>query len=238
MKQYSNHEIADVYPMMSDKELQALISSMEVDGYDENQPIYLFEDKILDGRNRYKAVKEAGVEPAFKVFEGTYEEAEKKSRLLNSNRRHMSTSQKAMIAAMEIQKSREDTNRKKITIPKASTIYAVSSRSISEELQILQEDESIANLVFNGKCNLKGAKFKLEEIERIKNPPKEIDEQFSGQQQQERSAVLDNALADADNQYESMQVTNPSNNLLAELEEKLLKCMEEKESLMKTYMAS
>ncbi|WP_434657340.1 hypothetical protein [Sulfurimonas sp. NW9] len=232
MKQYSNHKIADVYPMMSDKELQALISSMEVDGYDESQPIYLFEDKILDGRNRYKAAQEAGVEPAFKVFEGTYEEAEKKSILLNSNRRHMSTSQKAMIAAMEIQKSRDDTGRKKITIPKASIIYAVSPRSISEALQILQEDESIAKLVFDGKCNLKGAKFKIEEIERIKNPPKEIDEQFSSQQQQERNSVLDNALTNADNQYESIQVNMPNNSVIVELQEKLRKCMEEKQMLL------
>lgn len=232
MKQYSNHEIADVYPMMSDKELQALISSMEAGGYDENQPIYLFEDKILDGRNRYKATKEAGIEPAFKVFEGTYKEAEKKSILLNSNRRHMSISQKAMIAAMQIQKSREDENRKKITIPRASIIYAVSPRSISDALQILQEDKSIANLVFKGKCNLKGAKFKLEEIERIKNPPKEIDEQFSGQQQQERNTILDNSLTNADNQYESMQITMPNNNSHIELEEKLRKCIEEKQMLL------
>jgi len=237
MKKYSNHEIADIYPMMSNHEMQALISSIEIDGYDENQPIYLFEDKILDGRNRYKATQEAGVEPAFKIFERTYEEAEKKSISLNSNRRHMSISQKAMIAAMKIQKSREDENKKKITIPRASVIYAVSSRSINDALQVLKEDESIANLVFNGKCNLKGAKFKLEEIERIKNPPKEIEEQFSGQQQ-EISNVLDDALADADKQYESLQVSNPANNLLAELEEKYQKCMEEKEALIKTNMAS
>tara|TARA_R110000803_G_C11958983_1_gene318489 strand:- start:596 stop:1522 length:927 start_codon:yes stop_codon:yes gene_type:complete len=44
-------------------------------GYDINQPITLWQGKILDGRHRYEAAKIAGVEPVFFLWEGTTLEA-------------------------------------------------------------------------------------------------------------------------------------------------------------------
>jgi len=66
------HEYANIYPLMTGKPFDNLVSSIKKRGL--NHDIALFEEKILDGRNRYKACIEAGVEPRFKTVTGTQEE--------------------------------------------------------------------------------------------------------------------------------------------------------------------
>jgi len=57
------------------------------------------EDAILDGRNRHAAALEAGVTPTFTTFSGTPQEALQYAVRSNLHRRHLTTSQRAMIAA-------------------------------------------------------------------------------------------------------------------------------------------
>jgi len=45
------HEAANIFPMMSDAELDDLTESIRANG--QRHPILLYEGKILDGRNRY-----------------------------------------------------------------------------------------------------------------------------------------------------------------------------------------
>ena len=67
------------------------------------EKIILFEGLILDGRNRYLALKIAGVplvyEDHFKRFRGTEAEALRLVAALNLRRRHLSASQRALIAS-------------------------------------------------------------------------------------------------------------------------------------------
>ncbi len=65
------HPIAAVWPMMSDSEYGALLNSMRDIGYDPHKPVILYEGKILDGRNRYKAARELGLEPVTRVWTDT-----------------------------------------------------------------------------------------------------------------------------------------------------------------------
>ncbi len=67
---HDTHAIADVFPMMTDDEHGALVRSMRDCGYDESKPVVLFEGKILDGRNRYRAALEAEVQPHFREWTG------------------------------------------------------------------------------------------------------------------------------------------------------------------------
>lgn len=54
------HQAADLFPLMSDDELQALADDIAANGL--NQPIVTYEGRILDGRNRARACEMAGVE--------------------------------------------------------------------------------------------------------------------------------------------------------------------------------
>ena len=91
------HSIADIFPMMSDDELDRLAEDIRAHGL--REPIWLHSDgRIIDGRNRYLACQRLGREPATRTFEG--EDAELLAFVLSHNlhRRHLNESQRAMVA--------------------------------------------------------------------------------------------------------------------------------------------
>lgn len=51
MKEYEFHERANIFPLMEEEELDELIANIEK--IELLEPIVLYEDKILDGKNRY-----------------------------------------------------------------------------------------------------------------------------------------------------------------------------------------
>lgn len=67
---YEDHPIAALMPLMQPAELDELVLSMRTHGYDIAHPILLLDGKILDGRNRYRAAKLAGVLPTFGTVDG------------------------------------------------------------------------------------------------------------------------------------------------------------------------
>ena len=92
---YADHPYANLFPLMSSAELRELATDIKANG--QQEPILLYEDLILDGRNRYRACKLAGVEPKTEQWVG------KGSALdyvvsLNLHRRHLSEVQKVTIA--------------------------------------------------------------------------------------------------------------------------------------------
>ena len=92
----SSHPAAELFPFMSDEELAELAADIRAHGLLE--PIVLLDGLVLDGRNRLRACEAAGVEPRFVDWDGTGDPA---VWVISKNlkRRHLSTSQRAMVAA-------------------------------------------------------------------------------------------------------------------------------------------
>ena len=67
------HKFAELLPLMSESEFAALKADLAVNP--QTDKIVLFEGKILDGRNRYRALIELKKEPQFKEFKGTEAQA-------------------------------------------------------------------------------------------------------------------------------------------------------------------
>ena len=96
MKVYDkeSHEFADIFPMIEGQQLEQLKADIKEHGL--LQPIVLFEGKILDGRNRYTACKQLGLEPKLETYSGSKPLEYVIS--LNLQRRHLKPDQRAVLA--------------------------------------------------------------------------------------------------------------------------------------------
>jgi len=106
------HELANLLPMIDGNRFAELREDICKNGILE--PIKLFEGRILDGRNRYKAGKEIGYRFSaedFEVFEGDYAAAEAYVFSTNFLRRQLTNAQKNEIIKTMIEKYPGESNR-------------------------------------------------------------------------------------------------------------------------------
>jgi len=92
----SFHSLADIFPLMSEAEFSGLKADMAEHG--QLEVIVTLDGQILDGRNRYNACRELGIEPALVEWNGV---GSPQAFVISHNlhRRHLNESQRAMIAA-------------------------------------------------------------------------------------------------------------------------------------------
>lgn len=117
-KSLAHHEYARLFPMLSDEEVQELADDIAKNGL--RIPIVIdADDKILDGRNRAAACAIAGVEPVYEPFIGSDEDKLAFVVSCNIHRRHLTTSQRASVAAKLMPIYEEQAaKRQKATQPK------------------------------------------------------------------------------------------------------------------------
>jgi ParB-like chromosome segregation protein Spo0J len=95
MTEMTFHRFAAIFPMMRPAEFEALVADVLEHGV--REPIILYDGQILDGRNRFIAAGEAGVDVRYETYSGEDPIAYVVSR--NLHRRHLDESQRAMVAA-------------------------------------------------------------------------------------------------------------------------------------------
>jgi len=88
------HPVADIFPMMDEPEYEALKQDIMEHGLLE--PVWLYEDQILDGRNRWLACQQLEKEAKTREYKGKDPVAFVVS--MNLKRRHLNSGQKATAA--------------------------------------------------------------------------------------------------------------------------------------------
>ena len=148
---YDAHELALVFPRMSEPEFAAFKEDIRENG--QHEPILLYEGKILDGLHRYRACQELGRELRVVRFEGNARAAASLVLGRNFHRRHLTTSQRALVAA-EMCKLRPRGNTGTspyLTAAQASALMSVGEDLVKDAKHLLRGgDEELIRSVRDG----------------------------------------------------------------------------------------
>lgn len=90
------HPVAELFPAMNDDEFEAFKDDIRQHG--QQVPILVQHGQLIDGRHRYRACLELGIEPMVEEVPEN-ESIERLVISLNQHRRHLTESQRAMLAA-------------------------------------------------------------------------------------------------------------------------------------------
>lgn len=175
MNQYEDHPIAGIFPMLPQDKLNDLAEDIHAHGL--KQDITLYEDKILDGRNRYRACLQAGVNPTFVVYAGDDPVGHVLS--LNQHRRHLTPSQLAGIAAAAMPHFQAEAKKRQVRKPRsvpaivpeqkfdaraaAAAAVGVSPRYVSDACRLKEQDPELAEKVKSGDLSLPAAMRQMRE---------------------------------------------------------------------------
>jgi hypothetical protein len=123
----SFHPISEIFPLIEGAEFEALVADIKANGLLE--PIWLHPDgRIIDGRNRYRACQECGIEPAYRTWGG---DGSLVSFVvsLNLRRRHLTASQRAALAVdLEPHYAAEARERQLATLKRGAEQQPVSPK--------------------------------------------------------------------------------------------------------------
>jgi phage N-6-adenine-methyltransferase len=137
-----SHKYAELFPLIQNADFEEFKIDIAENGL--REPIWLYEGKILDGRNRYRACLETNTELKTREYEGHDPIGFVLS--LNLKRRHLDTAQRAMVASRLATLDRGNPNFGSantaiaaIAQPEAAKLLNVSEDSIQRARKVLDQ---------------------------------------------------------------------------------------------------
>jgi protein gp37/ParB-like chromosome segregation protein Spo0J len=133
------HPACLILPDMDREDFEKL--KEDISGFGLLHPIILYQGKILDGRHRYRACMELGIEPAFEDWQGGSAVVEY---VLSENllRRHLTASQKAMVATRAMEYHRAEAAKRQKESGKLGGAPTIKQRLTEESANVSPENLS------------------------------------------------------------------------------------------------
>lgn len=153
------HALCEMWPEMGADEFAALAADVRANGL--REPIWTYRGEILDGRHRYRACMDAGISPITREYEGDNPGAFVVS--MNLHRRHLDTSQRAMIAARLATKpagrpSKETSSNDLVSQSDAAKALNVSVPSVKRAAAVIATGTpELVQAVTNGQVSVAAA---------------------------------------------------------------------------------
>jgi hypothetical protein len=234
MTEYLFHPVATIFPLQDE-----MINYIAHDIKDRVAaglpplivPIWLYEGKIIDGRQRYLACKKAGVEPTFQTWDG-HGSLIKHVISLGLLHRHLSIGEKAIVAAKALPLLREEAQArqragKKIAddlsdcsrqgnpcrakgkaSEQAAALVGVSSRSVERTDKVMRKgSQELREALEKGEVSLaQGASIAdLSAEEQVERLNRSREEAIAAQARDKRNAPLDSLDKTVRLQQEQLQ---------------------------------
>lgn len=182
------HPAAAAFPMMSPEDIKALSDDIAANGL--SHPIVVWKGQVIDGRNRLKACRLAGVEPAYAVKDDLEEEQILNFVMsANVNRRHLDTPQREAIAARiaDLRRGNVDSQRTGpsscgTSVAEAAKLMDVSvsgverAKTLNERAPELAAKVLAGEKVGNRKLTTSGALKQVKEAAKKAAPPPQSDD--------------------------------------------------------------
>jgi len=181
------HELANIFPLLHGAEFDRLKDDIKENGLID--PVWLCAGKILDGRNRYRACQDVGVECRYADYEGDDPLAFVISK--NIHRRHLDAGQKAALTVAikpmleERAKQRQEATQfgagtvvalvpqPRRSREEAAEIVGVSPRTIQQVWDVADEAPDLLDKIKGGEMSAKAADRELRKRKREQSPPPE-----------------------------------------------------------------
>lgn len=164
------HEIANIFPMMAGAEYEQLLADIMENG--QLDPVVLYEGKILDGRNRWKACMELGLVINYEQYPGDNPLSYVISK--NLHRRHLNETQRGVIGARIANMQLGDNQYKTgsanlqthVSQSEAARQLNVSPRMIATVKEVERKAPELITHMESGKMTAHEAIKKIKETER------------------------------------------------------------------------
>lgn len=154
---YEFHPLAKLFPMLPEKEREALKEDIQKNK--QQVPVIIYQGKVLDGRNRIIVCEELGIEPITEPFKGNNPFEFVLS--MNLLRRHLDESQRAMIAvelATTHQGQRTDLELPamlpEVSQAEAAKLCNVSERLVRDAKKIKEKAPDRVNEIIEGRITV------------------------------------------------------------------------------------
>ncbi len=164
------HDLALAFPDMNSASFDDLVEDIRQRGV--IHPVVLHEGQILDGLHRWKACRQLGIECPTSIYDGSDPVGFVVS--VNLRRRHLSTTQRAVIAA-ELVATERGTNQHAQncgpSVEQAAKLLEVSPRSVTTAKTILRDaTPEIKSAIKDGMIKLGSAEKMLRESRQQQEP--------------------------------------------------------------------
>lgn len=151
---YEFHPLANIFPLIEGQPFDDLVADVKKNGV--REPIWMYQHQILDGRNRYRAAKQAGRDVEIRSYDG--DDAVSFVISLNLHRRHLNESQRAAVAAKlaNLSHGQRADHARAANLPvvaqaQAAEMLNVSERTVRAAAKVIHEgDEALVKAVERG----------------------------------------------------------------------------------------
>lgn len=162
---YELHRLAEIIPPASPEDFAALVASIQSVG--QLEPIRLWQGRVIDGRHRLRACEQLGIAPTMREVQPDEVDGGSDAALLayvlalNINRRHASTSQRAIAAARIVTTSEgrpKTSSIDGVSRERAATLFNIGTATLDRARQLIAEaDPRVVDLVARGVLTLNAA---------------------------------------------------------------------------------